>query len=91
VHPNVPEIVTFSQLNDPGPSKANLFADEQAGSNPDLSSIDDGYFAANLAETRWQNVPASRHGNGGVATIMSNSGTGVSQPPTHSRATWWRQ
>jgi prepilin-type N-terminal cleavage/methylation domain-containing protein/prepilin-type processing-associated H-X9-DG protein len=69
VHPGISEVIKFSQLVDPGPSKANLFVDEQASGDPALTSIDDGYFAVNLAETRWQNIPASRHGNGGTLSF----------------------
>jgi prepilin-type N-terminal cleavage/methylation domain-containing protein/prepilin-type processing-associated H-X9-DG protein len=66
VHPNVSANLSFSQVDSPGPAQANLFADEQSSRDPATTSIDDGYFAVNLVETRWQNIPASRHGNGGV-------------------------
>jgi prepilin-type N-terminal cleavage/methylation domain-containing protein/prepilin-type processing-associated H-X9-DG protein len=72
VHPNIPENLKFSQISDPGPAKANLFVDEQASSNPATTSVDDGYFAVNLTETRWQNVPASRHGNGGMLSFADS-------------------
>ena len=32
-------------------------------------SINDGYFAVNLGDTSWQNIPARRHGNGGVLSF----------------------
>jgi prepilin-type N-terminal cleavage/methylation domain-containing protein/prepilin-type processing-associated H-X9-DG protein len=69
VHPGVPERVKFTQVYSPGPANASLFVDEQASSNPARTSVDDGYFAVNLRETRWQNLPASRHGNGGVLSF----------------------
>lgn len=69
VHPNVPAAIKFTQISDPGPSKANLFIDEQACSDPELTSIDDGYFAVNLQGTGWNNLPGSRHGNGGVLSF----------------------
>jgi prepilin-type N-terminal cleavage/methylation domain-containing protein/prepilin-type processing-associated H-X9-DG protein len=66
VHPNVSEHSTYGQVVDPIPSAAILFADEQSSSEPDQTSVDDGYFAVNLTEKRWQNLPSSRHGNGGM-------------------------
>jgi prepilin-type N-terminal cleavage/methylation domain-containing protein/prepilin-type processing-associated H-X9-DG protein len=69
VHPPVPANVKFTHVRSPGPSDANLFVDEQSSADPAATSIDDGYFAVNLTETRWQNVPASRHGNGGVLSF----------------------
>ena len=69
VHPDVPANLKFAQIQSPGPANANLFVDEQSTSDPATTSIDDGYFAVNLAETRWQNVPASRHGDGGVLSF----------------------
>ena len=70
VHPGLAEHKKFSEVHDPGPSDASLFVDEQSDANRNLCSIDDGYFAVNLgtkgaAKTKWRNIPASRHGNGG--------------------------
>jgi len=73
VHPNIPENKKFSDVNDPGPSSAMFFVDEQG--DPDLSkanltSIDDGYFAVDSHQaSTWRNPPASRHGNGGVLSF----------------------
>jgi len=66
VHPDVPANIKFTQLDSPSPVNANLFVDEQSTSIPSTTSIDDGYFAVNLTMTSWQNLPASRHGNGGM-------------------------
>ena len=68
-HPKIPENVKFTQITDPGASKANFFIDEQSDPVADLCSIDDGYFAVNLTTWNWQNIPASRHGNGGVLSF----------------------
>jgi prepilin-type N-terminal cleavage/methylation domain-containing protein/prepilin-type processing-associated H-X9-DG protein len=68
-HPNIKENLKFGDAIDPGPSQANFFIDEQSDPNPDLCSIDDGYFAVNLTTWDWQNQPASRHGNGGVLSF----------------------
>jgi prepilin-type N-terminal cleavage/methylation domain-containing protein/prepilin-type processing-associated H-X9-DG protein len=69
VHPGVPANLKFSQIYLPGPANANLFVDEQSASDPAATSIDDGYFAVNLTLTSWQNIPASRHGDGGVLSF----------------------
>ena len=69
VHAPVPENRKFTHIRTPGPAAANLFVDEQSGRNPAATSIDDGYFAVNLKDTRWQNIPSSRHGNGGVLSF----------------------
>ncbi len=71
VHPGLAEHKKFTEVHDPGPSDASLFVDEQSDANRNLCSIDDGYFAVNLgakgaAKTKWRNIPASRHGNGGL-------------------------
>ena len=66
VHPDVPANLKFTQLDSPSPVNANLFVDEQSTSDPNTTSIDDGYFAVNLTLTSWQNIPASRHGDGGM-------------------------
>jgi len=69
VHPDVPANLKFTQIHQPGPANANLFIDEQSTSDPAATSIDDGYFAVNLTLTSWQNIPASRHGDGGVLSF----------------------
>jgi prepilin-type N-terminal cleavage/methylation domain-containing protein/prepilin-type processing-associated H-X9-DG protein len=65
-HQGVREKTRFSQVQDPGPANANFFLEEQASSSvlTTETSIDDCYFAVNLTDTRWQNSPSSRHGNG---------------------------
>ena len=74
VHPNIANVVKFSDATQPGPSQMLLFIDEQ--SVPDLSrtdqtSIDDGYYAVDsFQSTQWRNPPASRHGNGGVVSFL---------------------
>jgi len=68
-HPKIQENIKFTDINDPGASKANFFIDEQSDPVPALCSIDDGYFAVNLTTWDWQNQPASRHGNGGVLSF----------------------
>ena len=52
----------------PPPTDALVFIDERS------DSIDDGYFAVNLTTWNWQNVPASRHGNGGVFSFADGHG-----------------
>lgn len=68
-HPGIAESRKFSNIRDPNPSGASFFVDEQSdpSSAPTSSSIDDGYYAVNFADTgqTWRNVPASRHGNHG--------------------------
>jgi len=62
VNPGVPFFLKTAAINDPSPSEAFVFVDE------DKESIDDGFFAvqAKVPNTGyWQNTPASRHGNGG--------------------------
>ncbi len=86
VHPNVPENIRFGQILNPGPAQANLFVDEQVGATPATTSLDDGYFAVNLTDARWQNVPASRHGNGGVFSFADGHAEfwGWREPTTHT-------
>jgi|SRR5665213_65825 len=68
-HPEIIENFKLSAVRDPNPSLASLFVDEQSDPNSAVgfSSIDDGYYALNFADTgqTWRNVPASRHGNHG--------------------------
>lgn len=68
VHPNITENRKTSDIIDPPPVKANVFIDEQSDPVPADCSIDDGYFAVNVGDNSalWQNMPASRHGNGGI-------------------------
>jgi prepilin-type N-terminal cleavage/methylation domain-containing protein/prepilin-type processing-associated H-X9-DG protein len=71
VHPGVAENKRFADVRDPGPAAASFFVDEQSDANRNSCSIDDGYFAVNVGtkgavRTHWRNVPASRHGNGGL-------------------------
>ena len=59
--------LTRRKLNDiqhPSPVKANVFVDEGV-------SIDDGFFAilADPTVWAWQNIPASRHGNGSTLSF----------------------
>jgi prepilin-type N-terminal cleavage/methylation domain-containing protein/prepilin-type processing-associated H-X9-DG protein len=66
VHDGVKENIRFSDIKDPNPSAANMFVDEQSDPVDAKSSIDDGYFAVDLAQSAtWRNPPASRHGNAG--------------------------
>ncbi len=67
VHPGIPENQKLTSIRNPGPFFASFFVDEQAGSTPDTTSIDDGYYAVNYKDigSKWRNVPASRHGNYG--------------------------
>jgi prepilin-type processing-associated H-X9-DG protein len=54
----------FNDIRHPVPVKANVFVDEGP-------SIDDGFFAvdAGPATAFWQNMPASRHGNGSTLSF----------------------
>ena len=65
VNPGAPPKAKMDQINQPSPSGAMVFVDENA------DSIDDGYFAVQAAPPRWtwQNTAASRHGNGGVLSF----------------------
>ncbi len=84
--PNVPstyirEHTKLTQVNNPGPSAALLFIDEQssAGTTATETSIDDGYFAVDSGGTApsrssygsgtWRNSPSSRHGNYGTMSF----------------------
>ncbi len=73
-HPGIQENLKFANITDPGPAAANFFIDEQSDRVVDLCSIDDGYFAVNLTTWGWQNIPASRHGNGGVFSFADGHG-----------------
>jgi len=67
VHPGIKENKKFSDVNNPGPSQANLFVDEDSG------SIDDGYFAVDSHQSsNWRNTLASRHGNGSMLSFADN-------------------
>jgi prepilin-type processing-associated H-X9-DG protein len=67
VHVGIKENTKFASVLNPGPSSASFFVDEQGGSTPATTSIDDGYYAVNFQDIgpTWRNVPASRHGNHG--------------------------
>lgn len=70
VHVGIPENKKMSTVQNPGPSTASYFIDEQAGPVDGKSSdtsIDDGYYAVNFQSTGqvWRNVPSSKHGNYG--------------------------
>jgi prepilin-type N-terminal cleavage/methylation domain-containing protein/prepilin-type processing-associated H-X9-DG protein len=72
-HPGIAENLKFTSVRAPGPSEASFFVDEQSSPStaPNLTSIDDGYFAADSGSGSmttynaaiWRNVPASRHGD----------------------------
>jgi prepilin-type N-terminal cleavage/methylation domain-containing protein/prepilin-type processing-associated H-X9-DG protein len=66
VNPGLPYFKTLSTINNPSPSEAFVFVDEQA------DSIDDGFFAVRATVANagfWQNTPASRHGNSGQVSF----------------------
>ncbi len=67
VYPGLPIWTKEDSINNPGPSQAFVFVDE------DKDSIDDGFFAvrnpAGPNDGFWQNAPASRHGNGGILSF----------------------
>ena len=76
IHPGIPENRKMSTVQNPGPSKASFFIDEQssAGTGLNQTSIDDGYFAvdsggpgsaSSYQSSVWRNSPSSRHGNYG--------------------------
>jgi prepilin-type N-terminal cleavage/methylation domain-containing protein/prepilin-type processing-associated H-X9-DG protein len=74
VHPSTKEHLKLTSVNNPGPSDASFFFDEQANPLADKSSIDDGYFAVDdgtsgsefTANARqFRNLVSSRHGNSG--------------------------
>jgi prepilin-type N-terminal cleavage/methylation domain-containing protein/prepilin-type processing-associated H-X9-DG protein len=66
VNPGIKSFTKLSTINQPGPSEAFVFVDEN-----DLS-IDDGYYAVRATVPNsgfWQNTPASRHGNSGQVSF----------------------
>lgn len=75
VHPGIQEHLKFAMVQNPGPSSASFFIEEQSSSGGDASqtSIDDGYFAVDsgngsqttYSDQIWRNVVSSRHGNYG--------------------------
>jgi len=77
VHPGLDENRKFTQIENPGPSDALFFVDEQTAASPGKTSLDDCYFAINYAhgnpayggsggnKNAWRNIPSSRHGNFG--------------------------
>jgi prepilin-type N-terminal cleavage/methylation domain-containing protein/prepilin-type processing-associated H-X9-DG protein len=67
VHPGIIENLKFASIRSPDPASASFFVDEQGGNMQSNTSIDDGYFAVDFGVIgpKWQNVPASRHGNFG--------------------------
>jgi prepilin-type processing-associated H-X9-DG protein len=67
VHVGIKENTKFASVLNPGPSSASFFVDEQGGSTPATTSIDDGYYAVNFQDIgpTWRNVSASRHGDHG--------------------------
>jgi len=74
-HTTVPENLKFTSVNNPGPSTASFFFDEQSSTTVATTSLDDGPFAVpdgtgacglpGWNAKGWQNVPSSRHGNFG--------------------------
>ncbi len=78
VNPTAPNFVKTGSIVRPSPAEAFVFVDEHK------ESIDDGYFAvqATIANAGfWQNVPASRHGNGGIVSFADG----------HSELWQWRE
>lgn len=71
VHGGSVENLKFTLVQDPNPSAAMFFVDEQATASTSSAqtSVDDGYFAVNLTGNTWQNAPGSRHGNGGMFSL----------------------
>ena len=67
VHVGIKENTKFASVLNPSPSSASFFVDEQGGSTPATTSIDDGYYAVNFQDIgpTWRNVSASRHGDHG--------------------------
>jgi prepilin-type N-terminal cleavage/methylation domain-containing protein/prepilin-type processing-associated H-X9-DG protein len=76
VHPGIPENKKLAAIQNPGPSRASYFIDEQssAGTGLNQTSIDDGYFAVDSGgagsasaynSSVWRNSPSSRHGSYG--------------------------
>ena len=66
VNPKAKNFIKLSSIASPNPSEAFVLVDEQK------DSIDDGYFAVQADIPNggfWQNVPASRHGNGGIVSF----------------------
>ena len=89
VHPGLRENLKFSDVKNPGPADAMFFVEEQDDSDPNKTSIDDGYFAVDLNPSgrlsgAWRNIPASRHGNHGQWSFSDGHASTIkwSQPAT---------
>lgn len=66
INPKLENFIKASDIVRPSPTEAFVFVDEQK------DSIDDGYFAVHADIPNggfWLNVPASRHGNGGIVAL----------------------
>ena len=92
VHVGIPENTKFTSVRDPGPSSASFFVDEQGGSTPLTTSIDDGYYAVDYQDIgpSWRNVPASRHGNRGQFSFADGHASGMKwiEPGTQFLQGW---
>ena len=58
VNPRYPIRKKFSDIRDPGPSRALVFIDESS------KTLEDGYFAIQVDNRVWQNDPSDRHSRG---------------------------
>ncbi len=67
VHPGIMEHLKFTDVLNPGPSKASFFFDEQADPNPSTCSVNDGYLGIDSGKKGpvWPDMVGSRHGNFG--------------------------
>jgi len=75
----------YSDINRPSPSKAMVFVHEN------METIEDGYFAVNSFQQKWQNPPSSLHG-GNTGTLSFADGHAEAwrwlEGETSKRNTW---
>ena len=97
VHDGLVENLKFTSVKSPGPSQSLFFVDEQTGTTPDTTSLDDGYFAIDYPhgnpayggssgdEYNWRDVPSSRHGDFGQFSFADGHVEKIKwlEPTTH--------
>ena len=74
----------YTDINRPSPSKAMVFVHENS------NTIEDGYFAVNAFQSKWQNPPSSLHGNAGTLSFADGHVELWKwlEPETSKRDTW---
>jgi len=74
----------YAEIRRPSPSKAMVFVHEN------METIEDGYFAVNAFQSKWQNPPSSLHGNAGTLSFADGHSEVWKwlEPETAKRNTW---